>query len=78
MELKNGGADNINVKTLKIIKRFIAILLAHICNLCIEQSLRPGALKNAIIEPIHKEKNKTYAENYRPISLISNLGNKFL
>ena len=73
MELKNGGVDNINVKTLKIIKRFIVIPLVHICNLCIEKSLWPDALKCAVIKPVHKAKNKTNAENYRPISLISNL-----
>ena len=73
LKLKNGGVDNINTKTIKTLATYIIEPLEYIFNLCIETSIWPDALKNAEIIPIYKSSNKNYPQNYRPISLISNL-----
>ena len=52
MALKNGGIDQINAKTLKILTNFIVNPLAHIFNLCMKKAVWPIALKNAEIIPI--------------------------
>ena len=74
---KSGGVDNINARTLKTMSDTISIPLAHIFNLCLEQSIWPEVLKAAEIVPIHKDKDKQIVSNYRPISLISNLAKIF-
>ena len=74
VENKNGGIDNINNKTLKTLVEHITEPLVHIFNNCIEMAIWPDELKMAEVIPIHKSKEKHIATNYRPISLISNLG----
>ena len=73
MENKNGDNDNINAKTLKTLGEFLVGLLTHTFNLCIDKALWPDALKSADVIPLHKSKEKHIANNYRPISLISNI-----
>ena len=73
MEKKNGGNDNINAKTLKTLVEFVVDLLNHIFNLCIDKAIWSDALKSADVIPLHKSKEKHIANNYRPISLISNI-----
>ena len=77
LKLKSGGVDKINAKTLKIICKYIAEPLSHIINTCIERATWPDALKKAEIVPIYKSGDKHNATNYRPISLISNIGKVF-
>lgn len=77
MEVKGGGIDNINVKTLKVLADSIAHILQYIFNLCMEKAVWPASLKNAEIKPIHKAKSKSQASNYRPISMISNIAKVF-
>ena len=74
---KNGGVDKINAKTLKSISDHIADTLAHIMNKCIEKSIWPDALKAAEVVPIYKSGKKLIVNNYRPISLISNIAKIF-
>ena len=52
---------------------FISETLASILNLCIETGTWPEALKVAEIIAIYKSGAKNKIENYRPISLISNI-----
>ena len=47
--------------------------LTHIFNICIDKVIWPDALKTADVIPSHKSKEKHIANNYRPISLISNI-----
>ena len=68
--IKNGGNDNINAKTLKTLVEFLVDPLTHIFNLCIDKVIWPDALKSADVIPLHKSKEKHSANNYRPISLI--------
>ena len=78
MKIKNGGVDKINAKTLKTISDNIADPLAHIINKCIEKSIWPDALKVAEVVPIYKSGKKLVVNNYRPISLISNIAKIFV
>ena len=77
MKIKNGGIDKINAKTLQAISEHIADPLAHIINKCIEMSIWPDALKVAEVVPIYKSGKKLVVNNYRPISLISNIAKIF-
>ena len=77
LKLKNGGVDNINAKTLKVLKPLISEPLANILNQCIETAIWPEALKTAEIVPIYKGGDKLKMGNYRPISLISNVAKVF-
>ena len=73
MKVKKGGVDNINTKVLKAIYIYIADALFYISNLSIHLGVWPDALKKADIVPIHKSGKKDTLNNYRPISLISNI-----
>ena len=77
MENKAGVVDGIKGKTLKILSQFICLLLQHIFNLSIEKAIWPNALKNAEVVPIYKVGDKSRMSNYRPISLICNIGKVF-
>ena len=77
MEIKNGGIDYINTKTLKTLSVHIVDQLIHICNLCIDKATWSDALKIAEVIPILKSNKKNIPSNYRPISLISNIAKIF-
>ena len=51
--------------------------LSHIINLSFSEGCFPQLLKFADVCPIFKKKNKNKCENYRPISLLSNLSKLF-
>lgn len=77
MKIKSSGVDNTNIKVIKNIIEYIAEPLSSTYNRCIELGVWPDALKKAEIVPIHKAKDKNKVENYRPISLISNIAKIF-
>ena len=60
MEIKNGGIDYINTKTLKILCVHIVGQLVHICNICIDKATWPDALKIAEVIPIHKSNENIF------------------
>ena len=40
---------------------------------CVSHSIFPNSLKNAIVTPVHKKGAKTSKDNYRPVSILSNI-----
>lgn len=73
-KLKNSkapGEDGVTSELLKCITHIVSPILAQLINLSFETGTFPTSLKHAIITPIYKGKGeKTFAENYRPISLL--------
>jgi len=52
-------------------------MFAEIFNDCLQNGICLNCLKNANIAPVHKKDSKLLAGNYRPISLLSNVGQIF-
>lgn len=78
-KLKNrsGGIDNIHSTVLKKISFYISPILAEIFNICIYCGIWPNALKRADVVPVFKSGDRTEVNNYRPISIISNIAKVF-
>ncbi|KAL7288543.1 hypothetical protein TKK_0017285 [Trichogramma kaykai] len=74
---RNGGVVNIHSRVLKTIARHIRPVLESVLNDCISSGYWPMPLKQADIVPVFKSGNATAIDNYRPISLISNLAKIF-
>lgn len=67
------GIDGISSDVLKALRDNIAAILAEIINKSIDLGYFPAAFKASIIKPIFKTGDKEKVNNYRPISLLSNL-----
>ena len=70
---KATGPASIDTKILKLSKELIKIPLAHIFNLSFSTGIFPEFLKVAKVIPIHKKDSRLEMNNYRPISLLSNI-----
>ena len=68
---KNGTFKNIHTRRLKDVSDICSTILANICN---EEILLnkncPENLKLADASPVFKKKDKTFVENYRPVSVL--------
>ena len=71
--LKTNGLSRLPNKLFKQFKKCLKIPLAKLANLTFELEEFPEVLKTAKLVPIHKKGNKADCNNYRPISLTSNL-----
>ena len=67
------GPNSIPTKLLRDNFDIFSSPLKHIINLSFEEGCFPDMLKVANVCPIYKNKCKKKCENYRPISLLSNL-----
>lgn len=75
---KGTGPHSVQHKILLLIKNIIAKPLADILNLSFETGIYIDKLKISRVVPIFKEKGSNLsAENYRPISLLSNINKIF-
>jgi hypothetical protein len=79
-ELKNSsavGPDGIKAETLKSIKEFVVKPLCYVINLTMNTGVFPASLKDSIVVPVHKGGTPLLMNNYRPISLVSQLAKVF-
>ena len=67
------GANSIPTKILKTYSKFLSKPLSELINLSFAQGKFPTILKIAKVIPIHKKGGKSECDNYRPISLTSNI-----
>lgn len=70
---KSPGVDGIRSETLKEIKLEIIKPLTYLINQCLQTGYFPQVLKTSIIKPLYKTGSKVSMENYRPVSLLSNI-----
>ena len=74
---KSYGPFSIPVRILKLVKMQISEPLAIIINLSFELGYFPSVLKTAKVIPIFKKGSPVECNNYRPISLLSNIDKIF-
>ena len=70
---KAAGPNSIPVDILKLLNRKISPVLASLFNLSFQHSVFPDILKISSVIPVFKKGSKLECNNYRPISLISNI-----
>ena len=71
---KSTGPNSIPTSILKKIKNEISIPLSAIINNSFENGIFPNLLKSAQVIPVFKNGSRLSCNNYRPISLLSNIG----
>ena len=71
---KNGSIGDVSNKFLKMCVPFVSPLTSDLFNSCIREGIFPDCLKCAKITPIFKKGQKNQIVNYRPISVLPNIG----
>jgi len=71
------GSDGLTSKTLQLSANFIVPPLTYLINKSFELGIFHSSFKKAKVIPIHKKGNTSRVENYRPISLLSNISKVF-
>lgn len=74
---KSVGYDEVPISLLKTAVHEIAEPIAHIINLTFLTGVYPEALKLGYVRAIYKKNEKNKIENYRPITLLSNINKIF-
>ena len=70
---KASKQTDIPTKMLKHNSEYFAEYFYDNINYCIENSNFPSDLKSADVTPAYKKKSKTSKDNYRPVSILSNI-----
>ena len=70
---KASQQTDIPTKILKENYEFFARYFHENINYCIDHSNLPSELKSADVTPAYKKKSKNSKDNYRPISILSNI-----
>ena len=75
---KNGTFKNIHTRRLKDVSDICSPILANIWNeeILLNKNI-PENLKSADVSPIFKKKDKTFVENYRPVSVLPTVSKIF-
>ena len=71
------GYDNINSRSILIVKNVKSKHLAFLINLCFTTGTFPDQLKIARLKIIYKKGDKNDVSNYRPISILNNFSKIF-
>lgn len=71
------GPDGITVQLIKTVHLYIIKPLRHIINLTFNTFKIPKDWKVSVVTPVYKSGDRANLTNYRPISLINNLGKIF-
>jgi hypothetical protein len=78
LKSKNSSSyDGISNKILILRREKISKPLAYIFNKPIFSGVYPQRLKYAIIKPIYKKSDRSFINNYRPISLLTGFAKVF-
>jgi hypothetical protein len=70
---KANGPDNISNRLLKKVCSSISRPLTKIFNMSFSSGKFPDIWKHANVNPLHKDDDRQFKKNYRPISLLSNI-----
>ncbi|XP_065667556.1 uncharacterized protein LOC136087869 [Hydra vulgaris] len=70
---KASGPNSIPTFVLKLLADDISLVLSNLFNISFATGIFPNILKTASVKPIHKKDSKLDCNNYRPISLLSNV-----
>ena len=76
-EIKFGGCDNIPAVIIKWAINLIAPILVNIFNTCGNLGIYPQILKIAKVTPLHKNGDPHIKDNYRPISVLTQINKIF-
>lgn len=68
---KSSGNDEIPCCLIKDVAKYLLTVLTYLINISFENGHFPDQLKSAIVIPVHKNKDTTDMNNYRPIALLS-------
>ena len=72
-ENKTSGPNSLPSKILKTSKKQLSVPLAYLINLAFEIGNFPEILKTFKVIPVFKKGEQQDCNNYRPISLLSNI-----
>ena len=74
---KSNGPNSIPTNIIKLIAPTLSPILSKLINLSYQKEIYPDCLKISTITPVYKKGSKLNVENYRSISLLSNINKIF-